>query len=138
MPKVICKGMLFQQDIATVMTTVAQATTISLDGSEDITVDSTDLSGGPFKEYTNSGYAEPGTVTVELFYDPALSGHQTLTDLVGSGAGDSFRISYPTSGSATTQSITTAGQGFSMTGTVGELIRGTFTGQLTGSPGWAT
>lgn len=138
MAKIACKGMALQQDIATVYTTVAQVTSISIDGTEDVTVDSTDLGTSFWKEYTNAGFTEPGTLTAELFYDPSLSGHQTLTDCIGTGSGESWKVSYPTPSSATEQSFSSAGQGFSANGSVGELVRGTFTAQLTGNPGWPT
>ncbi|MEO1063747.1 MAG: hypothetical protein AAFZ07_20205 [Actinomycetota bacterium] len=93
MAKIKCKGTVLQQEIASVFTAVAQI--ISLDGPEaetetfeSDTLDNADA-GIP---YDPTGRTEGGEVTGEMFFDPALAGHQALTDLLLAPAKTAFKL----------------------------------------------
>lgn len=82
MALILSKGTLLKQEIASVFVTVAQLKTISFDGAESETFDSTTLDSGTGKRHTPTGYVEGGSFSASGYYDPALAGHQSLTDLV--------------------------------------------------------
>lgn len=81
MAKIISKGTVINQTISCTLTAVAQIISAEHSGAETETYDATTLdTTGAGKEYAPTGYAEGGSVSFELFYDPALSGHQSITD----------------------------------------------------------
>ncbi|MCA9052984.1 MAG: hypothetical protein KDA75_04060 [Planctomycetaceae bacterium] len=81
MAKLVGKGTLLKIDIASTLTTIAQVTSISDSGAGAETFDSTTLdTSGAGKEYDVTGYAEPGTLDFEIFYDPDAATHQAITD----------------------------------------------------------
>lgn len=82
MAKIVGKGTVIQQEIASVYTPVAQVLSIDHSGSKSESYDATALDSGVGKERDLTGYAEGGTVKLEVFLDPALAGHQAITDLI--------------------------------------------------------
>ncbi|HSG60852.1 MAG TPA: hypothetical protein VLA24_05385, partial [Pseudomonadales bacterium] len=83
MTKVVSKGTVLQQEISSVFTAVAQVISIDQSGAESETFESTTLdTSGAGKEYAQTGYTEGGSLSFELFYDPALAGHQAISDLL--------------------------------------------------------
>lgn len=89
----VSKGTKFQHEISTVLTDVAQV--ISLDGpdAEVETFEADHLgnaaAGVPMKP---TGRTQGGSVSYELFFDPALAGHQDLTDQLVTPAVTSWAI----------------------------------------------
>jgi len=83
MAKIVAKGTVLQQEIASVFTPVAQIIGTDHQGAESETYESDTLdntnAGIP---YDPTGRTEGGSMDFELFYDPALAGHQAITDLV--------------------------------------------------------
>lgn len=116
MAKVKCKGTALQQEIASTYTAVAQI--ISLDGPEmesetyeSDTLDNSDA-GIPYDE---TGRTEGGSLSGELFYDPALDGHTDLLALLTTPQGENWKIIFADTG---TSEWTFAGAGFSFSPTV--------------------
>ena len=115
MAKVVCKGTKLQQELAMVFTDVAQVLSISHDGAESETFDATSLdTTGAGKEYLATGYTEGGSVDCELFYDPALAGHQAITDLLTTPAEQDWKLIFADSGT-TEAAFTGAGLGVGIT-----------------------
>ena len=137
MAKVPCKGTVLQQTISMSLTAVAQLTSIEISGSEAETWDSTTLDGGVYKTYDQTGYSEPGEVSAELFYDPALSGHQFITDQIATPADNAMKIIYADS-ATTEQSFTAAGHAFGATVAMDNGLVGSCTWKIDGDPGWPT
>jgi len=81
MAKLKVKGTIIEQSSGTTYTAVAQVTGFSISGIETETYDSRTLDGTAGVEYDPTGYVEGGSVTFDLLYDPALGGHQAITDL---------------------------------------------------------
>jgi len=81
MAKLKVKGTVIEQASGTTYTAVAQVTGFSISGIETETYDSRTLDGTAGVEYDPTGYVEGGSVTFDLLYDPALAGHQAITDL---------------------------------------------------------
>ena len=81
MAKLKVKGTVIEQASGTTYAAVAQVTGFSISGIETETYDSRTLDGTAGVEYDPTGYVEGGSVTFDLLYDPALSGHQAITDL---------------------------------------------------------
>ena len=112
MAKVICKGTVIKQTISMSLTPVAQVISIEHSGAEAETFESTTLdTTGAGKEYLATGYSEGGTVDFELFMDPNLSGHQSITDEITTPTEVAWEITFA-DGGATTAAFTAAGTGY--------------------------
>lgn len=137
MAKVKGKGTIFKMTISMALTAVAQMLDLNLSGCEAETFDSTTLDGGVFKTYDHTGYAEPGEATFSLFYDPALSGHQFITDQITTPADNACQITYADSGT-TTQAFTGAGWGMGVTVAMNDGLKADVKCKIDGDPGWPT
>lgn len=137
MAKVAGKGSIIKHTISASLTAIAQALSIDMQGSQSTTWDSTTLDGGVYKTYDPTGYAEPGTCALELFYDPALAGHQFITDTQRTPADNAMQITYADSGS-TTQSFTISGITFGVTVAMDDGVKASVEYQVDGDPGWPT
>src|SRR3990167_7695174 len=108
-----------------------------------MTFDSTTLDGGIAKTYAATGYAEGGEVSGELFYDPALSGHQSFTDLIErditavGGTANNFRITYADT-AATTQTFSVVGVGAAAAVAMDDGLKMKFKLKISGTAGWPT
>ena len=123
MAKVQVKGTVIKQEISSVLTAVAQITEFSHSGAESETFDATTIdTSGAGKEYNQTGYSEGGSVDFSIFYDPALAGHQALTDLVATPAECNFDITFADTG-ATNCTFVAAGVGFGFTGAMSDGLK---------------
>jgi hypothetical protein len=57
-----------------------------------------------------------------MFYDPALAGHQAITDLVTTPAECNWEITFADTGSSTS-TMTSAGVGFNLTGAMNDGLK---------------
>lgn len=137
MAKVKCKGTKLQHTISASLADIAQLISIEHSGAASETYDSTTLEGTVYKTYDQTGYSEGGSVTAELFYDPALVGHQAITDLIAAPADNAMKIIYADSGT-TNQSFTAAGVEFGVTVAMDDGLKGSVTYKVDGDPGWPT
>jgi len=116
MAKIKCKGTAIQQTVAAAYVTVAQVISLELPDMESETYESDTLdntdAGIP---YSQTGRTEGGSCSGELFYDPALVGHQNLTELLRVPQEESWKINFADTG---TSSWSFTGAGFGMGGTV--------------------
>lgn len=127
------KGTTLQQTIASVLTDVAQAIGFNLDGEESETFDGTTLDVGPFKVYPNTGYTEPGTVKMDFFFDPALAGHITITNLLSTPASCVWKLKYSDSGPSSL-TYTSTGVGLGQTVVMNDGLKGSLTMKRSGAP----
>lgn len=116
MAKVICKGTALEQTVSAAFVAVAQV--ISLDGPgmesetfESDTLDNTDA-GIP---YTSTGRTEGGSLSGELFLDPALAGHNNLQYLLDNPGDEAWKLIFADTG---TTEWPFTGAGFSLNPTV--------------------
>ena len=141
MAKIRGKASSLKQEISAVYTAIAQLLRIGKKGSKQETFDSTTLDGGIAKTRAATGYAEPGTVDFDMFYDPALSGHQSYTDLiesdVSSTATTNFRITYADA-AATTQTMSCVGFGADVEVVMNDGVKMSGSMEITGTAGWPT
>lgn len=138
MAVVKCKGTVLQQELAMTYTAVAQVISVEQSGAESETFDSTTLdTSGSGKTYAQTGYTEPGSVSGELFYDPALAGHQAITDLLTTPADQNWKIIYADSGT-TEYPFTSAGVGFDVSVDMNDGLKGSFNFKLDGLGTWPT
>ena len=132
------KGTIIKQTIATVLTAVAQITEFSHDGAESETYDSTTVdTSGAGKTYGQTGYTEGGNFNFTIFYDPALSGHQAITDLLTTPAACVWNITFTDTG-PTTSAFTSAGISFSFTGAMNDGLKADVGLKITGLMGYST
>ena len=138
MAYVLSKGTILEQKISGTFTAVAQCETISLDGaeSESYEVRPLDASTAGVGNKPN-GWAKGGTVTVALLYDPALAGHQSITDLVGTPATCDWRIKHA-DGAQTPTTWTSGAVGFGENIDASTGVRGTVRMTVDGLMGFPT
>lgn len=123
MAKVISKGSKIQQTIAMSLTDVAQMVSFSSSGAENETVDTTTLdTSGAGKEYLATGYTEGGSIDFELIFDPALAGHQAITDLLTTPAEVAWKVVFS---DTSEYAFTGAGVGLDFTVDMADVIRAT-------------
>ena len=132
-----CKGTKLQHTVSASLVDIAQLLSIEHSGSGSETFESTTLDGGVYKTFAPTGYSNPGTVSAEIFYDPALSGHQAITDLIATPATNAMKAIYADT-AATNQSFTSAGVEFGVTVAMEDGLKATMTYTVTGDPGWPT
>lgn len=138
MAKVKGKGTIVQHTISAALVAIAQCRSVEFSGTKSETYDSTTLDQATaFKTFDQTGYSEPGELKVELFYDPALAGHQFITDLIATPADNAMRVTYA-DGASTTQSFTQSGVEFGATIAMDEGVVGEVTYTIDGDPGWPT
>jgi len=112
MAKVVCKGTIIKQTISMALTAVAQVISIEHSGAESETFDATTLDTvGAGKEYLKTDYSEGGSISMEVFWDPALAGHQTITDEITTPSEVAWEMTFADTG-VTTMAFTAAGTGF--------------------------
>jgi len=123
MAKVKVKGTVVRQTIASVLTAVAQVIEFSHSGAEVETFDATTIdTSGAGKEYLATGYAEGGSFDFSMFYDPALSGHQAITDDLTTPTERAWEIEFADTGT-TNCGFTVAGVGFVFTGVMNDGLK---------------
>ena len=117
------KGTVIKQEISSVLTAVAQIIEFSHSGAESETFDATTIdTSGAGKEYAPTGYSEGGSFDFSIFYDPALAGHQAITDLVAAPAACNWDCTFTDTG-ATNSTFTSAGVGFGFTGAMNDGLK---------------
>jgi hypothetical protein len=130
-----CKGTKLQHTVSASLVDIAQILSIEHSGSGSETFESTTLDGGVFKTFAPTGYSNPGQVSAEIFYDPALAGHQAVTDLIATPATNAMKIIYADT-AATNQAFTSAGVEFGATVAMDDGLKASITYTVTGDPGW--
>jgi hypothetical protein len=137
MAKVASKGSILLQELSGVYTAVAQLTDIGYSGGESETYDQTCLDSGVGKIYGQTGYSEGGEVTLSGFYDPALSGHQAITDLITTPADQNWRVTL--ADAATTDfDFSGAGVSFEYTVAMADGLKFSSTIKVDGLPTYPT
>lgn len=131
MAKVKCKGTVISQTITTTLTPIAQIIDFNHGSAESETFDCTTLDSGVGKEYSQTGYSEPGNFSMSLFMDPALAGHQSLTDDVTTPTNRVYSIAFADA-ATTTSTFTAAGIGVGFTGAMNDGLKMDVDLKLTG------
>lgn len=145
MAKLKVKGTVLEQGSGTTYTAVAQVTSFSITGVETETYDSRTLDGTAGVEYDGTGFVEGGSVTFDLLWDPALSGHQAITDLVTSahlsstGAANDvpWKLKFANT-SSTELTFVSSGIGVEVTGEASDGLRASVTLKCDGCPVFPT
>lgn len=132
MAKLKGKGTVLQQQLGTVMTAVAQIISIEASGMESETYESDTLdnsnAGIP---YDATGRTEGGSISGEMFYDPALAGHKALLVLLTTPADETWKLIF----SDTTEwSFTGAGFSYSVNVVLNDGVKANFGIKLDGLP----
>lgn len=128
MAKIICKGTIIKMTQSASLTPIAQVISTGHDGAESETFDSTSLdTTGAGKEYKATGYSEGGSVDLELFWDPNLSGQQEITDVITTPAEVDWEMTFSDS---TTAAFTVAGVGFGYTVDMNDGLKASITLKL--------
>lgn len=134
MAKLKCKGTALKQEVGTVYTAIAQVISLELPQMEAETFEADTLdnasAGVP---YAPTGRTEGGSVSGELFFDPALAGHQALLDLLTTPAAQDWQIVFADAG-LTTWAFAGAGFGFGGTVALNDGLKGSFSIKLDGLP----
>jgi len=134
MALVKCKGTSLLQEIASTYTAVAQVISIDLPEAESETYEADTLDNSSAGiPYSQTGRSEGGSCGFEFFYDPNLTGHQNLTELIRAPADENWRVTFVDAG---TGSWSFTGAGLSLGGTVAlnDGLKGTGSIKLDGIP----
>lgn len=136
MAKVICKGTKLKQTIAASLVDIAQVSSIEESGAESNTYASTTLDQvDAFETEDLTGYSKSGTISGELYYDPALAGHKAITSRIATPASNAMQLVFADQ-AATTKSFTVTGHKFGATVDMGDGLKGKFEFKISGNPGW--
>lgn len=127
------KGSVLQQTIASTLTDIAQSTGVDLSGEGTSDFDSTTLDGGVYETKALTGFAQGGTVKLELFFDPALAGHAALVATITTPAPCIYKLKYSDSGPSSL-TYTAAGVDLGQKIAMKDGVRGTWTMNRTGTP----
>jgi len=141
MAKLKVKGTVIEQASGTTYTAVAQVTGFSISGIETETYDSRTLDGTAGVEYDPTGFVEGGSVTFDLLYDPALAGHQSITDLAvaahllttGLPNDVNWKVKFANT-SSTELTFVSSGMGVDITGDASDGLRSSITLKCDGCP----
>ena len=138
MAKIKGKGTVLKQSISAVLTAVAQVISLNIDGAESETFECDTLdntSAGIL--YGQTGRSEGGSASGELFFDPALAGHQAMTDIIITPAETAWEIQFADAG--TTQwSLLGAGLSFGVAVGLSDGLKASFEIKHSGLPGYTT
>jgi hypothetical protein len=138
MAKVPSKGTVLKQGIAgAALTAVAQLTELSYSGGESETFDTTCLDTGVGKTLSQTGYSESGEVSLGGLYDPALAGHQAISDLVTTPDDCNWSITFADSVNKEL-TFTSAGVSWEVTAAMSDGLKFSSTLKVTGSPVYPT
>lgn len=137
MAKIKGKGTIIKHTISAALTAIAQVTEMEISGSGSTTWESTALDTGVFKTFEQTGYSNPGTFSLGLFFDPALAGHQFITDTITTPQDNAMQITYADQAN-TTQDFTSAGVEFGVVVAMDDGLRGSATYTIDGDPDWPT
>ncbi len=128
------KGTTLKQYISEAYVAVAQV--ISLDGpdmaSEETECDTLDNANSGIP-YMPTGRTEFGSVSGELYFDPALAGHQAITTLLTTPAEQNWQIVWPTSPTATTWQFAGASVKLKPAATLKEGLKAAFGIKINGN-----
>ena len=141
MAKLKVKGTIFEQATGTTYTAIAQVTGFNISGIETETYDSRTLDGTARVEYDPTGFVEGGSVTFDLLYDPALGGHQAITDLAvaahmttnGLPNDVNWKVKFANT-SSTELTFVSSGIGVDITGEASDGLRASITLKCDGCP----
>jgi hypothetical protein len=138
MAKVKTKGTVLKETISAVLTAVAQVISLDHSGAETETVEADTLDNASAGiPYEATGRAEGGSIDGELFFDPALAGHQLFTDHIIAPADIIYTLTFADSGS-TVWTFTAAGYGFDVSVSPGDLLKASFSLKVDGLVTYAT
>ena len=138
MAKIVCKGSVISQGVTTTLAAVAQVIEISHSGAESETYDATTLdTSGAGKEYSQTGYSEGGSLDFSLFYDPALAGHQALTDVITTPIEQPWSLTFADA-ATTVCTFNAAGLGFGLTVAMADGLKADVTLKLDQVFGYST
>lgn len=133
MAKLKGKGTVLQQTISSVLTDVAQVIDISIDGEESEEYDSRTLDTAVYLTTELTGFTAPGTVSANLFFDPALAGHQAIVALLTTPATCVWKIKY-SDASPSSLTYTSAKIGLSQKIVGNDGLKAALTMSRTGAP----
>lgn len=134
MAKIKCKGTALQQTISSTFVAVAQIVSLDKDNMESETyeadtLDNTDA-GIP---YAQTGRSEGGSLSGELFFDPALAGHQRLTALLTYPQEEAWKLIFADAG-LTEWPFTGAGFGLGVAVALNDGLKAPFSIKLSKLP----
>lgn len=134
MSKIKCKGTVLQQTLASSFVAVAQIIDMSGPDMEAQTAECDTLdnanAGIP---YMSTGRSEGGSLSGNMFFDPALAGHTHILDLLTTPQSEAWKLIFADTG---TSEWTFTGVGFSFSPTIAlaEGLKASFAIKLDGLP----
>ena len=138
MAKIVGKGTVLQQTIAMSLVDIAQVIGVEYSGGASETYDGTSLdTSGAGREMPVTSVATPGAFDFDMFFDPALAGHQFITDEITTPAENASKLIFADSGT-TEWPFTRSGISLGLTVALDDGVKARCSFQCTGLPTFAT
>lgn len=135
MAKVKGKGTVVQHTISASLTALAQVFSADFSGAESEKYEARAFDTDVYMPYELTGYAMPGNLDLEYFWDPSLAGHKALLLRMGSGSTlpvtNAMKVIYSDS---TEQSFTQCSIAFGASIRMNDGIKAKVTIGITGDP----
>lgn len=133
------KGTIYKHTVSASLVALAQVISIDFNGAESEVYESRALDSDVYMTYEFTGYANPGKVDLELFWDPALAGHKAMLLRMGSGTtipvSNAHQVTYADAG-GTTQDYTACSTAFGNSVRMNDGLKAKVTFGITGDPGF--
>lgn len=138
--KIKCKGTSLKLEIASVYTAIPGLISITLPSQDQETVECDTLDNtDPGIPYCSTGRVEGGSFSAELYYDPADSTQQAISDLIAATPADQdWKVTFADS-AASEATFTTAGANFgNVSVALNSMLTATVAGKIDGRITWPT
>ena len=127
------KGCSVLVSITGTYTTIPNITDFSVDGEQSQTFNVKTLDLTRFEENPDNGFSTCPTITVNGFWDPTNTPHQTVDGLTASGTATNFKVTYSDSGpKSDIYSVT--GVTRNKSASAGDGLKFSYTLQTSGAP----
>ncbi len=127
------KGTSLLMEISSVYTAVPQLKSVSLSGEQSTTFEAKLLDGSTFVKQIADGYANPCTISAEVYYDPDDTVHAAFIAKIATPVDTNFKVTYADATPLSAVYLGT-GFGFDKTATPGDGLSGTMNIQTSGAP----
>lgn len=137
MSKLICKGSVLEQTVSSSFVAIAQVIGMTGPGMESETYDADTLDNpNAGILYAPTGRAEPGSLSGDLFLDPALAGHQNMMALLTDPEEEAWKLKFADA-AVTEWTFSGAGLSISPTIALNDGLKASFGIKLSGLPTFA-
>ena len=138
MTKILGKGTTLSCKFGTTgFVAVGQVRNVSRSGGGSDEVDTTTLDNSDNFKTSARGFADPGSVAINVAYDPLLASHKSIVDLYTTGSTDQWQIGFPST-TTDTQSFSAFVSDIGNPVDIAGLTVADITLKISGHPGYSS